>query len=52
MSRVIDPDAALDGLRREEVRSEDAGRRADDDDGAGLHVADLVHAHTLRGELA
>ena len=43
-ARHRDPDPALDGLRREEVRGEDAGRRADDDDGARLHLADLVHA--------
>ena len=38
------PDAALDRLRRQVLRHQDAAGSADDDAGARLHVADLVHA--------
>ena len=44
-----DPDAALDGVRREALRREAAARHAHDDHGARLHVADLVHAVTGTG---
>ena len=43
-SRARNSDAALDGLRREVFWRHDAAGSADDDAGAGLHVADLVHA--------
>ena len=42
--RHRDPDAALDGVRREVLRHHDAQGGADDDHRARLHVADLVHA--------
>ncbi len=41
-----DPDAALDRLRRQVLRDQDAARGADDAAGAGVHLADLVHAVT------
>ena len=44
-ARVIEiPDAALDRLRGEALRHHDAARSPDDHPGAGLHLADLVHA--------
>ena len=43
-ARARDPDAALDRLRREAIRGQDDAEGADDDAGAGVHVADLVHA--------
>ena len=42
--RDRDSDAALDGVRREILRREDAAGSSDDHDRARLHVADLVHA--------
>ena len=42
--RDRDPDAALDRLRRQALRRQDAAGGADVDAGARLHVADLVHA--------
>ena len=39
-----DPDAALDRVRRRSLQREDGARGADDDPGARLHLADLVHA--------
>ena len=46
-ARDRNSDAALDRLRREIFRRQDAQRSPDDDDGARLHVADLVHALKL-----
>ena len=46
-ARDRDPDAALDRLRREALRRQAAAGSADDDAGARLHVADLVHAGQL-----
>ena len=43
-TRDRNPDAALDRIRCESLRCQGAGRRADDDTGARLHLADLVHA--------
>ena len=43
-ARDRDPDAALDHLRRQVLRHQAAGRGADGDPGACLHLADLVHA--------
>ena len=45
-ARARDPDAALDGLRREALRHQAAAGHDDDAPGAGLHLADLVHAVT------
>ncbi len=42
-SRARNPDAALDRLRRQALRSEAAGRHDHDAAGARLHLADLVH---------
>ena len=42
-----DPDPALDRLRRVPLRRGDGPACADDDAGAGLHLADLVHAGEL-----
>ena len=42
-----DPDAALDRLRREALRHEAPPGHDDDAPGAGLHVADLVHARNM-----
>ena len=42
--RRRDPDAALDRLRRQALRHHDAEGGADVRPGAGLHLADLVHA--------
>jgi len=39
-----DTDTTLDGVRGQAVRHHDAGQRANDHAGAGLHLADLVHA--------
>ena len=39
-----DSDAALDRLRGEAFRDHYVGRRSDDNPGARLHLADLVHA--------
>ena len=50
--RDRDPDAALDGLRREALRHQAAPRHPDDDHRAGLHVADLVHAELIQGRKA
>ena len=50
-SRDRNPDAALDCLRREVFWRHHAAGSADDDAGASLHVADLVHAGRL-GALA
>ena len=47
-ARHRDPDSALDGLRRQEIRRDHAEGSADDNAGAGLHLADLVHAKELR----
>ncbi len=41
-----DPDAALDRLRREALRDQAPPGHDDDAPGAGLHLADLVHAVT------
>ena len=46
-ARHRNPDAALDRVRREIFRHQDAPRSADDDDRARLYVADLVHALKL-----
>ena len=46
-ARARDPDAALDRLRRQAPRREDAARGADVGAGARLHLADLVHAEVL-----
>ena len=46
-ARDRNPDAALDGVRCEIFRRQDAQRSPDDDDRARLHVADLVHALKL-----
>ncbi len=43
-SRDRNPDAALDRLRRQALRHQDAEGGADDDAGARLHLAHLVHA--------
>ena len=43
-ARDRDPDAALDRLRGKALRHHDAEGGADGHAGAGLHVADLVHA--------
>ncbi len=48
-ARHRDPDAALDRVRSIALRRQDDGRRADDDAGARLHVADLVHAVGVGG---
>ena len=45
--RDRDPDAALDRLRRQVLRRHHAEGGADDHAGAGLHLADLVHAEGL-----
>ena len=45
--RARDPDAALDRVRRQALQGEDGRQGADDDAGARLHVADLVHAGEL-----
>ena len=45
--RDRNPDATLDGLRREIFRRHHAQGNAHDDDRARLHVADLVHALRL-----
>ena len=50
-ARARDTDAALDGVRREEVRREAPAGNDDGDPGARVHVADLVHAEVL-GDLA
>jgi hypothetical protein len=39
-----DPDHALDGIRGPSLRDRDVGRRAHDDPGARVHLADLVYA--------
>ena len=46
-ARARDPDAALDRVRRRPLQGQDAEGSADDDAGARLHVADLVHADDL-----
>ncbi len=46
-ARDRNSDAALDRLRREILRRQNAQRSPDDDNGARLHVADLVHALKL-----
>ena len=47
-ARVIEnPDTALDGLRGETLRRQDAPRGPDGDAGTRLHLADLVHAGAL-----
>jgi hypothetical protein len=43
---TANPDTALDRLRRQTFRGEDAGQRADDRTGPRLYLADLVHALT------
>ena len=43
-ARARDPDAALDRLRREALRHQAPPGHDDDAAGAGLHLADLVHA--------
>jgi hypothetical protein len=43
-ARHRDPHPAMDGLRREAFRDHDVRGSHDDDSGAGLHLADLVHA--------
>ena len=47
-----DSDAAMDRLRAEAFRHQDARRGADDDPGARLHLAHLVHAMTSAGRYA
>ena len=47
-ARARDPDAALDRLRRQALQREDAQGSADDDAGARVHVADLVHAGAMK----
>src|SRR4029077_6691986 len=42
--RDRDSDAAMDGIRREILRRQDAQRSPDDDDRARLYLADLVYA--------
>ncbi len=46
-ARHRDPDAALDLLRRGPLRHQDAARGPDEAPGAGLGLADLVHAGEL-----
>jgi hypothetical protein len=41
-----DPDAHLAGIRQQVLRHQDAGRRPPEPPGAGVHLADLVHALT------
>ena len=45
---IADSVAALDGLRLQAIRHQDAGLRAHDGYGTGLHLADLVHAGEMR----
>ena len=47
-ARAGDPDAALDGVRRQALQREDAQGSADGHAGARVHLADLVHAARLR----
>ena len=42
--RAGDPDAALDGVRRQALQEHAVARHRDDAAGTRLHVADLVHA--------
>ena len=42
--RYRDPDAALDSVRGAAIRHRDVVRRADDNPGARLRIADLVYA--------
>ena len=46
-ARDRDSNAALDGVRRQALQSEDGEGGADDHAGARLHLADLVHAVSI-----
>ena len=39
-----EPDAPLDGLRREVLQGEDAGRCCHDSSGPRIHIADLAYS--------